>query len=70
MDTDLFMKRVREEGEWTLFSPEEAPELHDAYGKSFESLYVAYEEKARQGLIANVKTVSAVNSGAKCFHAF
>lgn len=57
---DLFMKRVKEEGDWTLFSPEEVPELHDQYGKAFESLYVSYEEKTRQGLIKNVRTVPAV----------
>ncbi|KTD39388.1 ribonucleotide-diphosphate reductase subunit alpha [Legionella nautarum] len=57
---DLFMKRVHEDGEWTLFSPDEVPELHDAYGNAFETLYVSYEEKARQGQIKNVKTLSAV----------
>ncbi|MDP3268784.1 MAG: ribonucleoside-diphosphate reductase subunit alpha [Legionella sp.] len=57
---DLFMIRVREEGEWTLFSPDEVPELHDQYGKTFEKTYLEYEEKARQGLIQNAKTVPAV----------
>ncbi len=57
---DLFMIRVREDGEWTLFSPEEVPELHDQYGKAFETLYKNYEEKARQGYIQNTKTLSAV----------
>jgi ribonucleoside-diphosphate reductase alpha chain len=57
---DLFMKRVREEGDWTLFSPDEVPELHDQYGKTFETLYTQYEEKGRQGIINNVKTVPAV----------
>jgi ribonucleoside-diphosphate reductase alpha chain len=57
---DLFMKRVLEEGEWTLFSPEEAPGLHDQFGKAFETLYQEYEEKNRQGLINNAKTLSAV----------
>jgi ribonucleoside-diphosphate reductase alpha chain len=57
---DLFMKRVHEDGEWTLFSPNEVPELHDVYGKAFETLYVSYEEKARQGQIKNAKTLSAV----------
>jgi ribonucleoside-diphosphate reductase alpha chain len=46
---DLFMKRVFEDGEWTLFSPDEVPELHDLYGKDFEKAYVAYEAKAKQG---------------------
>lgn len=57
---DLFMKRVREDGEWTLFSPDEVPSLHDQYGKAFESMYMDYEEKARQGTIKNIKTLSAV----------
>lgn len=57
---DLFMKRVHEDGEWTLFSPNEVPELHDVYGKAFETLYASYEEKARQGQIKNAKTLSAV----------
>lgn len=56
---DLFMKRVFEEKEWTLFSPDEVPELHDTYGKEFERLYQAYEAKARQGLIRG-RTISAV----------
>lgn len=57
---DLFMMRVREDGEWTLFSPDEVPELHDQYGKEFAALYRKYEEQARQGLFKNVKTLSAV----------
>ncbi|WP_131779635.1 ribonucleoside-diphosphate reductase subunit alpha [Legionella bozemanae] len=57
---DLFMVRVRENGDWTLFSPDEVPDLHDQYGKTFETLYREYEEKARQGLIKNTKTLSAV----------
>lgn len=57
---DLFMKRVHAEGEWTLFSPDEVPELHDQYGKAFEVLYLDYEEKAQQGKIKNVKTIPAV----------
>ncbi len=57
---DLFMKRVHENGEWTLFSPDEAPDLHDCYGAAFEALYLSYEEKARQGLLSNTKTLSAL----------
>ena len=57
---DLFMKRVREEGDWTLFSPNEVPDLHDLYGKAFETAYIDYEEKGRQGIIKNVKTIAAV----------
>ncbi len=57
---DLFMKRVFADDEWTLFSPDEVPALHDSYGKAFEVLYQAAEANAKQGLILNSKTVSAV----------
>ena len=57
---DLFMKRVQEEGDWTLFSPNDVPGLHDQYGTAFEALYQAYEEKARMGEITHVKTVPAI----------
>ncbi len=57
---DLFMKRVFEDGDWTLFSPDEVPELHDTFGEEFELLYTQYEEKARQGEIRS-KTIPAVN---------
>ncbi|WED43772.1 ribonucleoside-diphosphate reductase subunit alpha [Legionella cardiaca] len=57
---DLFMKRVHEEGDWTLFSPDEVPELHEEYGKSFEVLYVKCEDRARRGEIKNVKTIPAL----------
>ena len=46
---DLFMKRVMENGEWTLFSPSDCPDLHDKVGKEFEQAYVAYEERAARG---------------------
>ena len=45
---DLFMKRVKEEGTWSLFCPNEAPGLADCYGKEFETLYVKYENENRQ----------------------
>ena len=57
---DLFMKRVHAEADWTLFSPEEVPGLHDSYGKAFETLYLDYEHQAEQGKIHNVKTVPAI----------
>ena len=57
---DLFVKRVLEEGEWTLFSPDDVPDLHSLYGRAFERAYVAYEEKFKNGEITNAKTVSAV----------
>lgn len=57
---DLFMKRVYAEGDWTLFSPNEVPLLHEQYGKTFEASYLQYEEDARHGKIKNVKTVPAI----------
>ena len=57
---DLFMMRVHENKDWTLFSPDEVPELHDQYGKTFEKMYIDCEEKVRQGIITNAKTISAV----------
>jgi ribonucleoside-diphosphate reductase alpha chain len=56
---DLFMKRVNEDGLWTLFSPEEAPELHDLYGRAFEKKYNEYEKKAKQGKLTLTKTIKA-----------
>ncbi len=56
---DLFMKRVAEDGEWTLFSPEEVPDLHDLVGLAFEKAYTAYEDKAARGEINNYKTLPA-----------
>ncbi|MGQ3891017.1 ribonucleoside-diphosphate reductase subunit alpha [Legionella sp. CNM-4043-24] len=57
---DLFMKRVFEEGEWTLFSPDEVPDLHDLYGKAFETQYAEYEARARRGEIKSAKSVPAL----------
>ncbi len=56
---DLFMKRVMEGGNWTLFSPSDTPDLHDLYGKAFEKAYVGYEEKAARGDLKLFKTVEA-----------
>jgi ribonucleoside-diphosphate reductase alpha chain len=58
---DLFMKRVVEEGNWTLFSPNETPDLHDLYGEAFEKRYVEYEEKAARGDIKIYKTMLALD---------
>ncbi len=58
---DLFMKRVAEDQDWTMFSPNETPDLHDLTGKAFEKAYVAYEEKARNGEISIFKTMKAVD---------
>lgn len=44
---DLFMKRVEENGDWSLFSPDEAPDLYDTYGDEFEKLYDKYEKEGR-----------------------
>jgi ribonucleoside-diphosphate reductase alpha chain len=58
---DLFMKRVVEDGSWTLFSPDEVPDLHDAIGAEFERKYAYYEEQAERGQIRNVKRLRAVD---------
>ncbi len=58
---DLFMQRVAEEGEWTLFSPEEVPDLHDLVGKKFAKAYEGYEAKAKRGEIKLFKTLKAVD---------
>ena len=57
---DLFMKRVRDNGTWTLFSPNDVPELHDIYGKEFERRYLAYEAMAEDGQIKLFKQIPAV----------
>lgn len=56
---DLFMKRLRENGDWTLFSPDETPDLHHLYGKAFEAKYAEYEAKADRGEIALWKRIKA-----------
>ncbi|MFT5281070.1 MAG: ribonucleoside-diphosphate reductase alpha chain [Flavobacteriaceae bacterium] len=56
---DLFMKRVAEDGQWTLFSPEEVPDLHEIYGAAFEKRYEEYEAMAERGEITLFKKVSA-----------
>jgi ribonucleoside-diphosphate reductase alpha chain len=58
---DLFMRRVMEKGEWTLFSPSNTPDLHDLFGSEFEKAYTAYEAQAKQGLIKPAKTVQATD---------
>ena len=57
---DLFMKRMMENGEWTLFSPSDCPDLHDKVGREFEKAYVGYEEKAAKGEIRLSKKVPAL----------
>ncbi|MDP2963084.1 MAG: ribonucleoside-diphosphate reductase subunit alpha, partial [Sulfurimicrobium sp.] len=58
---DLFMRRVMEKGEWTLFSPSDVPDLHDLFGTAFEQAYVVYEAKAKRGEIKPSKTVPATD---------
>ena len=58
---DLFLKRVMEEGQWTLFSPEETPDLHELYGEAFEKRYAEYEKLADEGRIKNFKRLPALN---------
>ena len=57
---DLFMKRVSENMEWTLFSPDEVPELHEVYGDEFEKIYNNAEKRAESGEIRNFKKINAV----------
>ena len=58
---DLFMKRVIENGEWTLFSPSDVPDLHDLVGAAFEKAYLGYEEKAARGELKLFKKIPAVS---------
>ncbi len=58
---DLFMRRVMEKGQWTLFSPSNVPDLHDKFGADFEKAYVAYEEKAARGEIKPTRTLQATD---------
>jgi ribonucleoside-diphosphate reductase alpha chain len=56
---DLFMKRVMEDGDWTLFSPSTCPDLHDLFGKAFEVAYANYEAKVDRGEIKLFKRMPA-----------
>jgi len=56
---DLFMKRVLDNGYWTLFSPNDVPDLHDLVGKAFEARYTEYERKADVGELKLFKRVEA-----------
>jgi ribonucleoside-diphosphate reductase alpha chain len=57
---DLFMKRVMEAGEWTLFSPSDVPDLHEKFGKAFEKAYVEYEAMCANGEMKLFKKVPAL----------
>ena len=58
---DLFMQRVVEEGNWTLFSPDEVPDLHDLYGKAFRERYEHYEREAAAGSLRLSRSIPAVD---------
>lgn len=57
---DLFMERVMENREWTLFSPDETPDLHDCFGPAFREKYEHYEKLAEAGQLRLTKKVAAV----------
>jgi ribonucleoside-diphosphate reductase alpha chain len=57
---DLFMKRVVEGGNWTLFSPSDVSDLHDKWGRDFEEAYVRYEEKVDRGELPLFKRIPAL----------
>ncbi len=58
---DLFMRRVMERGDWTLFSPADVPDLHDLFGAAFEQAYAAYEAKADSGEITHYRRLPATD---------
>ncbi|WP_421779860.1 ribonucleoside-diphosphate reductase subunit alpha [Kiloniella litopenaei] len=58
---DLFMQRVKEDAAWTLFSPDETPDLHNLYGRDFQQAYENYETKAENGDLRTHKKVRALD---------
>ena len=56
---DLFMKRVDSDGHWSLFSPDEVPDLHHTFGSDFEKRYLAYEAKGEAGELRLYKRIQA-----------
>lgn len=58
---DLYMKRLAEDGYWTLFSPSDVPDLHDLFGRKFEERYVQYEKMAENGEIPHHKKIRAAD---------
>jgi ribonucleoside-diphosphate reductase alpha chain len=58
---DLFMQRVEADGDWTLFSPSDVPDLHDLYGAAFAHRYAEYEAAVERGEIANANQLRAVD---------
>jgi len=61
------MKRVAEDGDWTLFSPDETPDLHDLTGQAFEVVYTAYEARAERGDMKVSKNSRPWTCGARCW---
>jgi len=57
---DLFMKRVIEGGDWTLFSPSDVPDLHDKWGQAFEAAYLRHEDRIARGELKLFKRLPAV----------
>ena len=58
---DLFMQRVEQDGMWTLFSPDETPDLHDLTGTAFAERYVSYEQRAARGEMQVSRQLRAVD---------
>ncbi|MEG9884572.1 MAG: ribonucleoside-diphosphate reductase subunit alpha [Hyphomicrobiales bacterium] len=58
---DLFMERLRDNAHWTLFSPDEVPQLHDLYGPAFKTAYEAAERRAERGEIKNFKRIRSTD---------
>ena len=56
---DLFMQRVEQDKHWTLFSPNDVPDLHELYGKAFQTRYEEYEKQAEEGKIALYRKIDA-----------
>ncbi len=59
--SDLFMQRVQRGEDWTLFSPDDVPDLHDLYGVAFARRYSEYERQADEGTIKLFKRLPAVD---------
>lgn len=58
---DLFMQRVQEQREWSLFSPHEATDLHDLYGQAFKTRYEEYEKLGKEGKLSVFKQIPALD---------
>ena len=58
---DLFMKRVINQENWTLFSPDEVPDLHDLFGDAFDEAYKKYEQMAKKVRLLTLKSIPAIS---------